>query len=288
MDFFTRKPKLVAEPQPSLNQKIDMHEKSKVKFNEAYTITFSERVENHAGMQKIGIDVKDGFSLAELEKAKKWFESKGVKAEIIDLRDYLPENEEYECDDACILIARNGLDVVLKNHTTDELFIEQRELTKDVKVYMRGQVKNKIARHNLCFADFDQEADYEKGKGTIIDFKHLPALAEVRSFIPETVGEKGRDLFAEGNYYYDTKKCGIGFHGDGERRRIWAVKLGESIPLHYQWFKELKPIGKRAEFMFGHGDIYIMAQKAVGTDWKRRKVITLRHAAGCKKYLTIK
>jgi hypothetical protein len=30
-----------------------------------------------------------------------------------------------------------------------------------------------------------------------------------------------------------------------------------------------------------------MSEKAVGTDWKRRVIPTLRHAAGCHKYLTI-
>jgi hypothetical protein len=31
-----------------------------------------------------------------------------------------------------------------------------------------------------------------------------------------------------------------------------------------------------------------MSEKAVGFDWKKKKIPTLRHAAGCIKYLTIK
>ena len=30
-----------------------------------------------------------------------------------------------------------------------------------------------------------------------------------------------------------------------------------------------------------------MSEKAVGTDWKRKKFPTLRHAAGCEKYTKI-
>ena len=57
--------------------------------------------------------------------------------------------------------------------------------------------------------------------------------------------------------------------------------------MHYQWFLNSKPIGKRIKFELNDGDIYFMSKKAVGTDWKRKLIPTLRHAAGCKKYLSI-
>ena len=37
-----------------------------------------------------------------------------------------------------------------------------------------------------------------------------------------------------------------------------------------------------------HGDIYIMSEKAVGTDWKKNSILSVRHAAGCDKYLKSK
>ena len=46
-------------------------------------------------------------------------------------------------------------------------------------------------------------------------------------------GEKANDLEVEGNYYYNTKKCGIGFHGDSERKKVIACSLGESRPIHW-------------------------------------------------------
>lgn len=33
--------------------------------------------------------------------------------------------------------------------------------------------------------------------------------------------------------------------------------------------------------------MYIMSEKATGYDWKKRSIYTLRHAAGCKKYLKL-
>ncbi len=36
------------------------------------------------------------------------------------------------------------------------------------------------------------------------------------------------------------------------------------------------------------GDIYVMSEKAVGTDWHMKKIFTLRHATGCAQFTTIK
>ncbi len=116
----------------------------------------------------------------------------------------------------------------------------------------------------------------------------MPLLNAVRNKFGELFGKKCEKLVAEGNYYYDAKKCGIGFHGDSERRIVIAVRLGCTLPLHYHWFYNSKAVGKRIKLKINHGDIYFMSQKAVGTDWKKKKVLTLRHAAGAKKYLTIK
>ena len=40
-------------------------------------------------------------------------------------------------------------------------------------------------------------------------------------------------LMAEGNYYFDTTKCGIGFHGDTERRKVVAVRTGNLLLAHF-------------------------------------------------------
>ena len=60
------------------------------------------------------------------------------------------------------------------------------------------------------------------------------------------------------------------------------------MPFHYQLFQQSKPIDNRIKLKVNPGDVYIMSEKAVGTDWKKRIIPTLRHAAGAKKYLTIK
>lgn len=69
------------------------------------------------------------------------------------------------------------------------------------------------------------------------------------------------DLTAEGNFYYDINKCGIGFHGDGERKKVIALRLcnGKCHPIHYQWFLRGKPIGKRAIIELDDRDLYVMS-----------------------------
>ena len=35
------------------------------------------------------------------------------------------------------------------------------------------------------------------------------------------------------------------------------------------------------------GDFYVMSEKTVGTDWKKKSILTLRHASGASKYVKL-
>lgn len=54
--------------------------------------------------------------------------------------------------------------------------------------------------------------------------------------------------------------------------------------LCYQWFLQSEPVGQKIEVMLHHSDLYIMSEYATGFNWKTRKSLTLRHAAGSAKY----
>jgi hypothetical protein len=265
----------------------------------AITITFGDQAENHAGMQKIGKMAKDGYSLEDLTLIAKTFRKKRGECELIDLVKEAKLDDEKDVEPAYILILRKGVEILLRpwrdrdstappttSKYADNLYEELSALDVDKKALMRGRVVNKHARHNLCFAEFPQEPDYENGKGRIVAYCDVPYLEEVRENLISYMGHKAVDMHAEGNFYYDLSKCGIGFHGDSERKRVIGIRLGESFPLHYQWYQNTEPIGKRIKIEnLEHGDVYIMSEKAVGTDWKKRKIPTLRHAAGCKKFI---
>lgn len=269
-------------------------------YSQTFTITFGDQAENHAGMQILGQKASEGFTLEDLQTAKAWFEAQGVTVELHHLNEALPssveaettttkkkkQQQQQEAEDAYVLVARNGLKALMGD--ADAFHEEQAGLQKDSKAKMYGRVVEKRARHNLCFAASAQTPDYDSGKGTVVAFDQVPLLKKTRDALVDLLGDKASGLVAEGNYYFDPSKCGIGFHGDAERCKVVAVRTGVALPLHYQWFLESKPVGQRVKLLLEHGDVYVMSEKAVGTDWKRRQVYTLRHAAGAKKFLTIK
>jgi alkylated DNA repair dioxygenase AlkB len=121
--------------------------------------------------------------------------------------------------------------------------------------------------------------DYANKKGRVVAYTDVPETNELKGAIEKMCKEK-EGLKCEGNKYSDLNSCGIGFHGDSERRKVVAVRLGASSDLRFQWHLNRAPVGKRVFIPLHHGDLYVMSEKAVGTDWKKVKTYTLRHATG--------
>ena len=273
-----------------IEEKVDDKKKSKKRFfDKTFTLTFGDQGENHAGMQKIGSLIDKGFTIEEILKTKEKFDKKGYKTEYYRLNDLLSKqvNDDNDIEEAGIVVVRNGLNMLLDDREdgSDLFFNEQDKLKKDTKALMRGRVVNKHARYNLCFSDFSQSSDFEKGKGTVLNFKDVSLLNKVRDNISKYFGSKGQNLIAEGNYYYDPSVCGIGYHGDAERKIVIGLRVGQSMPLHFRWYHRSEIVSPTLKILLNHGDIYFSSEKAVGFDWKRSSKYTLRHSAGCCKYL---
>ena len=263
--------------------------RSKSKFlkpvKKGVTLTFSSVIEKAV----------KGYTIQELEDTKNKIRSifKESDVEIFDLRTVLPANEKEKAEPASILIFKNGVNMLLNTigKNSVDLFNEHEVLEKDTKYKdsKKGKVLNKKGRHNLYFADEEREADFENGLGTIVPFSRLPLTEHIRNSLPKIIGEKAKNKNAEGNYYDDLNETGIGFHGKNDSKDVIGVRFGEDhnsgFPLHYQWFLNGKSIGDRYKFDLKNGDIYIMSEKAVGSDWKQKDSLTLRHAEGESKYL---
>jgi len=262
-------------------------------------ITCGEQSENHVGMEIHGSGLSNyGFSEKDLISWKNKFEEMGALCELYDLKDNFLKSPDIMdvidlVDDAYILIIRNGINALLNKtdgniNNSNDMFNECLSVNWDKKYYdaRRKKVLNKHARYNNCFGDTGQNADLENKKGTIVAYSDVPILNKWKTNLSTFIC--GDNLQAEGNLYYDVNKCGIGFHGDSERKKVIAASLGASTEIHWQWFFNSKPIGDRFKIQVNCGDIYIMSDKATGHDWKKRTKITLRHAAGCDKYVTIK
>jgi hypothetical protein len=251
---------------------------------DAITLTFGDCMENHAGMQKVGKMAAQGFSYEDLKKFNKFFKELGATTLFYNLNRLLSKEHQEQVDDtAYFLVIRKGVNY-LSDDLSNCIYKEQSNLTHDKKYFdtRRSKVLNKIARWNLCFDDTGQEADLENKKGTIVAYKNVPFTSLLSDHINELVGSSSNKLKLEGNYYYDIKKTGIGYHGDGERRKVIGTRFGKNNPIAFKWFHDCKEVSRRFSVVLNDSDIYFMSEKAVGTDWKKRSLITLRHAAGNK------
>ena len=250
-------------------------------LNKVYTITFGDVAENHAKMQKIGTLHENGYSVEKLGQIQQKLSGYGLTTEMVDLN--VGFNESFS--EAKVLVIRRGAQFILGEETAG-LMAENDGLTMDKKALMKGKVVNKVARWNLCFADEDQEPNYEDGKGRVVSWGRIPKMARIRQVISEWTEDVA--LNGEANYYYDLSQCGIGFHGDGERRKVFAVRMGSTMPIYFKWFQNSEPVGEPFELVLNDGDMYIMSEKAVGFDWLKKKIPTLRHSTGCSKFTGVK
>lgn len=250
-----------------------------------FTITFSNAVENHAGMEIISVKESRsesmGYSFDELVEAYYKFKEAGGDVDFVDLRSRCGIDATQYADDpesyAYVLVVYNGCDVLKVD--PDSLYREQLRLEYDSKAFMKGRVVNKHARHNLCFTDQSSPADFENKKGTVVSFSELPRLKAVREKLSRYI-PRSTNLLAEGNKYYDIQKCYIGPHGDKERDKIVGVRLGETFPLHYQYYHRTQPVSDIYTMYLPHGSLYVMDRKAGGKDWRSSSILTIRHSAG--------
>jgi hypothetical protein len=289
------------------------------------SLTCAPGGENHRGNQLIGKPpIKgSGLTYSDLRGLETWFKYEGnyEDIELIDL------NKESKIDNDYFIIIRNYAKNYTKNiyeecmaDEWDSKYLDPNKhpdlLDENGKPVIdpndpkgkrilrdktkHGRVLNKHARKNICYVKgVTQEPDYQKGKGRIVD---LNSKENLNLIVENLLNEINTGLkfiesksrveinVVEGNHYYNLKKTGIGFHGDTERVVVICITIGGggNYPMRWSWFINGKPIGLPINVGLNDGDLYIMSEKAVGADWKKRSIYTLRHAAGCDKYLNMK
>jgi len=290
---------------------VEISKKLKMSIEEVYltpfkgtmTLTFGEVAESHVGMQQLGKKAEKGFQLHELKRAQRYFDKRGCKTTLVKLNDFLPNSfvpdtekerkalhnaKTEDSFQAYVLIARDGMkcltgDTNGKELTTQMLFYEWDSQMFDAK---KEKVTNKNARHNLNFDDKSQKSNFEIGHGTTISWDEVPILKSLKAKLVIAFGNAAKELKCEGNKYYNLKKCGIGRHGDTERKKVIGVRLGSSMTMMWNWSFMYRPRGLNISFVLNPGDVYCMSEKSVGTDWKSGSKYTIRHAAGGAKYTT--
>lgn len=246
------------------------------------TLTFAEAGENNVGNEIIGHKANNGYNLNDLQIMQTMFPSN--LSVIHDLRNLYPGMES-QLPEAYILIVKNPCPH-LSTPIYNQLILPESQGGVDWdKKYLnsrRNIVQNKNARHNLLFADlgstYKRLPTYEIGNGTIYNYKYFPQLNQLFDGISNL--PNGPPVVIEANYYYDLSKTYIKPHGDVERRKVIGFRLGNDLPLYFQWYNRFEPVGNKYSITLQHGDLYVMSEKAVGNDWKSSSIYTLRHSAG--------
>lgn len=262
-------------------------------------LTFGDAGENHVGMEQLGQKQTSGsgFTTRDLQQIKKHSEQAKYKCELVELSG---EDEKGAGEDAVasVLVIRR----FAKPHEAEKMRQELVVCDWDNKFWdtRRKKVLNKRARSNLMFLHgVQQEPDYAEGKGTIVDLDTLQHVCQAETKFAgliRTALKHGKSktkwvpLVCEGNNYFDSSKCGIGFHGDTERTRVICLSLGttNNYPMRWLAFRNSKVVAGPFDLKLNVGDLYIMSELAVGSNWKKRKELSFRHAAGAPAYVKVK
>jgi len=271
--------------------------------NTRYAITFGESAILHIGGKEYGNGRRDvGFTVQELMEISDNINRNYsmCSAKIISISSVLPDHLQTDETNAAVLVIRNGAALIQYDEdkdnnysfSADKLLAEQQTIEYDNKYFdtRRQKTLNKRARYNIVFSadkadDIKHSDDYRQC--SVKSFMSMPYLSKFRDSLPNAFGEKkASNLQAEGNNYYEDKS-GIGFHGDSERKTVICLSLGKPSVLRYQWRlpNSSEHIFTPVDINIGHGDVYLMSEKATGYDWRMRSKIRVVHAAGATKYI---
>ena len=269
-----------------MNSSLDIATPAPMGCLERYAITFGEVAILHTGGEEVGSGRSEsGFSVAELRDVASVI---GEKARVVSVSETLPTHLQTAENEAAVLVIRNGASLIGGGSTADALLEEQRSVPYDRKYFdtRRQKTLNKQARYNIVFSEEGASHSDDYRQCTIQPFGTVSQLSSFREGLPSLLGDTHtQGLQAEGNHYYK-KASGIGFHGDSERKVVICLSLGQPTVLRYQWRlpgsseHPFPPV----DVEIGHGDVYVMSEKATGYDWRSRSKVRVVHAAGATKY----
>jgi hypothetical protein len=227
---------------------------------------------------------ENGYTYNDLKTIRDKFKELGARTKIYNL------HKGTDFPKAYVLHVKNAIKAL---KVKKSLFNDLTNLDWDTQYFdvRRQKVLNKHARYNLCFGEENIDADYENKIGTVISYNDIPQLKKLRDKLMELTDFDETSFQVEGNYYYDINKTGIGFHGDGERKRVIGVNLSDDDVtriIRWKWFQHSQAISEPIDIELKTGDLYIMSEYATGYNWKSRNIPTLRHSAGVEgsKYIS--
>lgn len=151
-------------------------------------------------MQKIGKAQKDGFTIDELKLIKENMEAKGLICEMINLNDALDEELKKQSTPASVLIIRGLMNV--EGMSADVLFHQLKTIKWDSFLVSTRttEIKNKLARANLCFSDawdipgYTQDKYEEYKDSKVWQNETLSQIYEAQQDYREQLGDRRAKL----------------------------------------------------------------------------------------------
>ena len=227
--------------------------------------------------------------------------------EVVELNQMLPEGatmrDSSPVEEANVLLTRQfgqqlGIDMdllydQLEAKPMDKLKWSRRAKPLDKDGNPTHGKQNKLARHNCCITDAEEEgvaiengvvAPHPKNPDIGFTFYSYDAFLELKKFrwrcaaVFGPFGYKVYDQYHELNKYYD-KLRGIGRHGDIERGPVRhpsrgmvnCLKVGFHIPMLFSWYKDAKPAGHSQPF--GVSNVSVASFPVVPMEKKKGGVV---------------
>jgi hypothetical protein len=259
-------------------------------MTDRYALTLGEQSEAHTGGRIYGKGLAArGFTVDELCAFR---DALGEQARVVHLTDALPAAApRVPGNEAAVLHIKDGIALLTGSATfADEMLREQQAHPYDTHYWdpRRKRVLHKRARYSIVFGDEAAAPSADCRQSSIIAYRDVPRFQQLRALLPAFFGSMAADLESEGNHYFHSD-AGIGFHGDSERRITLCCSLGAPTTLRFYWRApfSLAPASAPVDLHLAHGDIYLMSQKATGSDWQNQSLYRLVHGAGASKHIQV-
>ena len=244
-----------------------------------YSVLFCDRARGEdraAKSEATGEIAAHGFSPQWLCEKSEHINStdSGFSSHIVDLTESCP----HSCEEACVLVVRP------KSKTTADACLREVEAIKfDTFTTICGKVCNAHTRHLTFIGEEARSPNASTGEHTVLEWSQISSINRARQELAGLLGPLPCVRSGCVLKYPDIQTSGIRFHGDGERRQTIVYRVGSSSstrPLCFQWYLKGVAVGSVVRVHLEHGDYLVSSSKAVGTDWGRKNVPTLRHATG--------
>lgn len=243
---------------------------------ESYSVLLCDRAKSlTAEGEPTGAMAPTGFEVAHLRRVCKCLCEEGLDASIVDLT---PHCRVEGAQEACILVIRGW-----RPDIADAALKQVQGIEYDTFTHQYGRVVQAHSRHVVFVGEKPRKADKSIGMRTVLGWQDVGVIEKARAWIAKVLDSEEYLRSACILKYPDIRKCGISAHGDGERRRTIVYRVGEvssKRSLNYQWYHEGEEASDKVKIDLHHGDFAVSSEVAVGTNWKKRKIPTLRHSTG--------